>query len=358
MNQNISVTKVSKSNLPKVDFKNLPFGRVFTDHMFIADYKDGEWTDLRIEPFAPFQMHPAAMVLHYGQAIFEGMKAFKNKDGEAVFFRSEKHSERINASARRMCMPELPAEIFDEAIHQLVDLEKDWIPQSKDSALYLRPFMIATDGFIGVRASETYRFMIFCCPVGPYYAKPVKLYVEQEYVRAVNGGIGEAKAAGNYAASLLPAQIAKAKGYDQVMWTTAPEFKKIQEIGTMNIFFVIDDTVVTPKTDGAILKGITRDSIIKLLRAEGIKVEERDIDIDELVEAYKAGKLKEAFGAGTAAVISQVAQIAYNEYVMDLPNVEEAKIAPSIKAKIEGIRFGNVKDEFNWIQPVRTLELV
>jgi len=356
MKYNIKVQKTPHSRLAEVDFDDLPFGRVFADHMFVADYEDGEWKDARIIPFAPFQMHPAAMVLHYGQAIFEGMKAFKNKDGEPIFFRPAEHGKRINASAHRMCMPDFPEDLFEDAIHQLVDLDQAWIPQGKDSALYMRPFMIATDEFIGVRPSQKYRFVIFCCPVGAYYAKPVKLYVEQKYVRAVTGGVGEAKAAGNYGAALRPALEAQQKGYDQVMWTEAPDFKKIQEIGTMNIFFVIDGKVITPTTSGAILKGITRDSIIKLLKTKGVAVEQRDITIDELVEAHKNGNLQEAFGAGTAAVVSQVELIAYGDHEMQL-DVAKAQIAPKVKATIEGLRYGEIEDTFGWIEPVRSLEM-
>ncbi len=358
MSYNISVTKVTQSRLPSVDFNNLPFGRIFTDHMFVADYQDGQWQDLRIVPTGNFELHPAAMVLHYGQAIFEGMKAFKNKDGEAVFFRPEMHSERINASATRLCMPEIPAELFDEAIHQLVALEEAWIPPVKDSALYVRPFMIATDGFLGVRPSETYKFFILTCPVGPYYAKPVTLYTEQKYVRAAVGGVGEAKAAGNYAASLLPAKEAKNKGFDQVMWMDEKEFKYIQEVGTMNIFFVIDGKVITPKTNGAILKGITRDSIITLLRDMGYEVEEKDVSIDEIVAAYEAGTLQEAFGTGTAAVVSHVAGISYQGKMMELPAIEKRVIAHKAKARIEGIRSGELEDKFAWIKAVRVLEAV
>ncbi len=358
MSYNIAVTKVTQSRLPNVDFTNLPFGRIFTDHMFVADYQDGQWQDLRIVPMGNFELHPAAMVLHYGQAIFEGMKAFKNKAGDPVFFRPEMHSERINASAERLCMPAIPAGLFDEAIHQLVAMEEAWIPPTADSALYLRPFMIATDGFIGVRPSDTYKFMILACPVGPYYAKPVTLYTEQKYVRASVGGVGEAKAAGNYAASLLPAKEAKEKGFDQVMWMDEKEFKYIQEVGTMNIFFVIDGKIITPKINGAILKGITRDSVITLLRDMGYEVEEKNVSIEEIVAAHKAGTLQEAFGTGTAAVVSHVAGISYKGEMMELPAIEERVIAPKTKAMIEGIRSGEVADKFGWIKAVRVLEAV
>lgn len=357
MSYNISVTKVTQSRLSAIDFNNLPFGRIFTDHMFVADYQDGQWQDLRIVPTDNFEIHPAAMVFHYGQAIFEGMKAFKNKDNEPVFFRPEMHAKRINASAERLCMPDFPVELFDEAIHQLVAVEQDWIPPVADSALYLRPFMIATDGFLGVRTSETYKFFILACPVGPYYAKPVTLYTEQKYVRATEGGVGEAKAAGNYAASLLPAKEAKEKGFDQVMWMDGKEFKYIQEVGTMNIFFVIDGKVITPATDGAILKGITRSSIITIIRDLGYEVEERALSIDEVVAAYEAGTLQEVFGTGTAAVVSHVKGISYQGKMMELPPVEKRTIAPLAKKTIDGIRSGEITDKFGWIQSVRMLEL-
>lgn len=356
MNYNISIKRSTNPRFADIDFDNLPFGRLFSDHLFMVDYYDGKWQDARIIPFQNLDLHPASMVLHYGQAIFEGMKAFKNKDGEAVFFRPEQHAKRINESAKRMCMPELPEDLFLEALHQLIDIDQNWIPRQKGAGLYVRPFMIATDGFIGVKPSTTYKFIIFTCPVGMYYSKPVSLYVEQEYVRAVKGGVGEAKAAGNYAGSLLPTRLAGEKGYDQVMWMTAPDFKYVQEVGTMNIFFVIDGKVITPPTDGAILKGITRKSVIQILKDGGFTVEERPISIDEIVEAHQAGKLEEAFGSGTAVVISQVNKIAYGETEMVLPPPEKAKAANYAKTIIERLRSGEIADPYGWIVPVKRLE--
>jgi branched-chain amino acid aminotransferase len=306
MKYDIKVTKTNESRLSEVDFENIPFGRVFSDHMFMVDYTEGKWHDPRIVPFAHFPIHPAAMVLHYGQAIFEGMKASKDINGRALFFRPEMHSHRINASARRLCMPEVPEDLFLEGLHKLVDLDQAWIPPQEGSALYIRPFMIANDEFIGVKPSNNYRFIIFTGPVGPYYPKPVSLMAETKYIRAAIGGVGEAKAAGNYAAAMLPAKLANDKGYDQVLWLDGKEFKYIQEVGTMNIFFVIDGKVITPATDGAILKGITRASIIEVLREQGYEVEERPITIHEVVEAHENGKLEEAFGSGTAAVVAHV----------------------------------------------------
>ena len=354
---NIKLNPSKHSNLSKVNFNNLPFGRTFSDNMFTADWIDGEWTNFQIEPFGPFTVHPACLALHYGQAIFEGMKASKDIHGNPMLFRPEMHAIRMNASARRMCMPEFPEDVFLEAIHTLVRLESDWIPQTEGSALYIRPYMFANGNFIGVAPSNQYKYIIFCGPVGPYYPKPVNLIVENRYVRAAQGGVGEAKVAGNYAASLLPAKVAKEKGYDQVMWMDAKEFKYIQEAGTMNLFFVIDGVVVTPQTDGCILKGITRDSIITILKDKGYKVEQRKIAIDELVEAYKAGKLQEAFGTGTAAVVAHVASITYDELQMEFPDVDDKNIGAIAKREINGLRDGTIVDERGWVVPVKELQL-
>ncbi len=291
------------------------------------------------------------MVLHYGQAIFEGMKAFKNNDGEPILFRPELHAGRMNASARRICMPDFPEELFLEAIHKLVDLDQGWIPPQEGSGLYIRPTMIATDKFIGVKPSNTYRFFIFTCPVGPYYSAPVKLWADTEYIRAAMGGTGEAKFAGNYGGSLLPARLAQEKGYDQVLWLDAKEFKYIQECGTMNIMFVIDGKVYTPKLYGTILKGITRDSAIHILRDAGYTVEEKMITIDEIVEAYDNGTLQEAFGLGTAAVVSPVSMIGYKDKVMELPTADDQSIGYFIKDTINGLRSGRIADNRGWIVP-------
>jgi len=354
MKYDIKITKTTQSNLPKLDFNNIPFGKVFSDHMFIADYKDGDWTDLRIVPFGPFEMHPANMTLHYSQTIFEGMKASKNKDGAPMLMRPELHSQRLNKSADRMCMPHVPEALFLQALHELIGLDSEWIPSLPGTSLYVRPYMYATDEFIGVRPSATYKFVIFTCPVGAYYSKPVNLVTEQTFVRAVDGGTGEAKAGGNYAASLLPAKLAQEAGYDQVIWMESPEFKKVQEVGTMNLFFVIGDTVVTPATTGAILKGITRKCFFEILAKKGIKAEERDIYIDEIVEAYMDGTLKEIFGAGTAAVVSHVASLTHNDLKMTLPPLEERTIGNMLKAEIDGLRNGSVEDIYGWLTPIET----
>ncbi len=350
MSYQFKITRTAHSAISGVDFNHLPFGKTFSDHMFVADYIDGKWTNLEIRPVAPIPTHPGNMAWHYGQAIFEGMKATRDAAGNALLFRPELHAKRMNFSARRMCMPELPEDLFLQAIHTLVDMEKAWIPPQAGSAMYIRPFMYATDETIGVKASETYKFIIFVMPVGPYYNQPVKLLAQDTYVRAVVGGVGEAKTAGNYAASLLPATMARKEGYDQVMWLDGIHKKYIQEVGTMNIFFVIGDEVITPNLDGAILAGITRDCIITLLKDKGYKVVERPITIDEVVEAYDNGKLKEVFGTGTAAVVAPVEKIKYKDHILQLDqNIE--KLSTLAYNTINGIRNRTIEDKYGWIVP-------
>lgn len=352
MKYNIAVNHIGQSRIGEMDFNHLAFGRQFCDHMFVADYEDGHWVNPRIQPLQPFALHPATMALHYGQALFEGMKAVKTQNGQPALFRPEMHARRLNASAQRLCMPEFPEDLFLQALHQLVALDAAWIPEGEESAMYIRPAMFATDAFIGVRPSNKYCFFIINSPVGPYYSHPVRLLAETHYVRAVRGGIGEAKAAGNYAASLLPSQLAQEKGFDQVMWLDGLHFEYIQEVGTMNIFFVIDGKVVTPETDGAILKGITRDCIIHLLRDNGYEVEVRPLSIHEVVEAFQSGKLQECFGSGTAAVVSHVSEIAYGDIRMELPPVAERKVGNFAKEEINGIRSGRIPDPYGWVVPL------
>ncbi len=348
----IRVQKVAQSRIGEIDFDNIPFGRKFSDHMFVCDYEDGAWKDARIVPFDYFPIHPASMSLHYGQTIFEGMKATKGKDGQPLFFRPEQHAIRINASAYRMCMPAFPEDLFLKALHQLVDMDQAWIPPQEGSALYLRPYMFATDEFIGVKPSSKYRFIVFTCPVGPYYPKPISLLADTHYIRAAHGGTGEAKAGGNYGGSLLPARLANEQGYDQIMWLDAKEFKYVQEVGTMNIFFVMNGKVVTPSTDGTILRGITRDSILTILKDAGYEVEERPVEITEVVEAYQKGELDEIFGSGTAAVVAYISKLKYLDTVMEMPEPSACKVANFVKQTINGIRSKTVEDKFNWIVPV------
>jgi len=342
-----SIQKNPNSKLHELDFDNIPFGRAFSDHMFVADYKDGQWTDMRIIPFGRFDVHPANIAWHYGQAIFEGMKATISTDGIPMLFRPEQHAKRLNLSAQRMCMPAFPENDFVDALYELVKMEKDWIPKKEGSALYLRPYMVAMDEFIGVQVAQTYKFVVFCCPVGPYYSKNLKLKAETEYIRAAAGGTGEAKAAGNYAGSLYPAQLAKNEGYDQIMWLDANEFKYVQEVGTMNIFFVIGDKVITPATDGCILKGINRDSCLTILKDKGYQVEERQISIDEVMEAGENGSLKEIFGTGTAAVIANVKGVGYKGKEISV-DPDSFKVAPLLRDTINGIRSTRIEDKFGW----------
>lgn len=340
------------SRVDQVDFNNLPFGKIISDHMFEIDYDGKDWVNPRITPVHKMDIHPMNMALHYGQSIFEGMKAARSADGHPVLFRPEMHAKRMNASAVRMCMPEIPEEIFLEAIHALVSIDQAWIPPAKGSAMYIRPFMFAMDNMIGVKASDTYRFSIILLPVGPYYPRPIKLLVEHQYVRAVRGGVGEAKTAGNYAAALYPAKLAREKGYDQVLWLDARTLSLVQEVGTMNIFFVFKDEIITPATTGAILKGITRASVIEYLRHIGHNVVERDLPITEVYERYQSGDLIEVFGTGTAALIANVDEIMYKENRMTF-DVASATLSESVREEINAVRYGTAPDELGWIVPVR-----
>jgi branched-chain amino acid aminotransferase len=346
----ISVTRTTKSRLSSVDFNNLPFGKTFSDHMFVVDFNGEEWVDPRIEPYGTFTMAPANLALHYGQSIFEGMKATKSH-GLPMLFRPELHARRLNLSAERMCMPTLPEDLFLEGLRMLVDLDRDWIPNDEEASLYIRPFMFATDELIGVQPSKTYRFIIFTGPVGPYYATPVRLWVEEVFTRAAQGGAGEAKCAGNYGATLLPAMRAKKSGYDQVMWMDAEEKKYVQEVGTMNLFFVIDGKVITPATTGTILRGITRDSFITLLKDWGYVVEDRLLSIHEITDAYWRGTLQECFGAGTAAVVSHVSDITCRDRKLALPPCDEANrpVASRLKKHFNRLRTGKEEDRYDWL---------
>ena len=344
----IKITKTANSRIGSLDFNNIPFGKVFSDHMFVVDYKDGSWVNPEILPLDYIPTHPGNLAWHYGQAIFEGMKASKGKSGRPLLFRPQDHADRINASARRMCMPEIPNDLFLAALRTLVDLDGAWTPPQEGSALYIRPLMYATDESIGVRQSDTYKFVIMTLPVGPYYSEPVKLKADEQYVRAVQGGVGEAKTAGNYAASLYPAKIAKSEGYDQIMWLDAIHHKFVQEVGTMNIFFVIGDEVITPATDGAILKGITRDCVITVLEDAGHTVVERPVSIDEILISYQNGQLKEVFGTGTAAVVSPVSLIGYKEHKLEL-DASTFTLAALAKNTINKVRSQEMNDKFNWL---------
>lgn len=350
MGHNITITKTEASRLATVDFDNIPLGKTFTDHMFICEYEDGKWTNPRIEPLTLIPTHPAAMALHYGQAIFEGMKATVGKNNTPLLFRPKDNAKRLNLSADRMGMPEIPETLFVDAVKQLVAVEKGWIPPQEGSALYLRPFMYADEPFIGMRAATSYKFIVICSPAGPFFTKKIRLFAETTYIRAANGGTGEAKAAGNYAAAIVPTEKAKAKGFDQVLWLDANEHKYIQEVGTMNIFFKIGGRFITPSTDGSILKGITRDSVITLLKDKGFEVEERPITIDEVIGYHKEGMLEEVFGTGTAVAIAMVAAIGYKDEELVLP--EENPVSEDIMNTINEIKAQKQEDPYGWIIPV------
>lgn len=345
----IIVNKVEKSRITQLDPNNIQFGKLYADHMLVAHYENGEWKQAEIVPFDNLSLSPATTFMHYGQAIFEGVKAYKDQDGNPVIFRPYDNWKRMNRSAERMAMPDVPEELFVEGMRQLVELDKDWIPTGDGTSLYIRPFMIATDEFIGVKPAEKFTFLIITSPAGPYYSKPVSIYVQDKYVRAFPGGIGFTKAAGNYGASMYPTMKIREMGYDQILWTDGYEHKYVQEIGTMNVFFVIGDKVITPNTGETILEGVTRDSVITVLRDKGIVVEERPISIDEIVAAYKAGELKEAFGTGTAASISHIAELTYHDNKMVLPNVENAEISEWVKKELNDIRYGRKEDRHGWI---------
>lgn len=340
----------------KPELDDLGFGRHFTDHMFIMDYSIEEgWYNPRIIPYQPLVLDPATMVFHYGQEMFEGLKAYRNPEGEVLLFRPEKNGERVNITNDRICMPELPVDDFVQAIKAIVDMDKDWIPEGDGNSLYIRPFIIATDPFLGVRPSETYRFMIILSPVGAYYPEginPVKIWVEKEYVRAVRGGVGFAKTGGNYAASLKAQLHSKALGYTQVLWLDGIERKYIEEVGTMNVFFKINGKVITPSLSGSILPGVTRNTVIELLKSWDIPVEEVRITIDELVEYYNKGLVEEAFGTGTAAVISPIGELNYDGTILKLNNGEIGDVSQKVYTQLTGIQTGKIEDKYNWTQKV------
>lgn len=347
MSTQIHIEKVKESKAKHLDFNDIPLGRTFTDHMFLCTYENGAWQTPKIVPMGALTTHPAAMALHYGQAIFEGMKATIDANGTPMLFRPEQNAKRLNFSARRLGMPEFPEDLFVQALKVLVGLDKNWIPPQQGSALYLRPFMYADEAFIGMRAATQYKFIIMASPSNPIYTKRVRLYAETNFIRAAHGGTGEAKAAGNYAAAILPTENAKAKGYDQVLWLDAHNFKSIQEVGTMNIFFKIKGKMITPNLDGAILAGITRMSVIELLRHKGYEVTERPISIDEIIEASKNGTLEEAFGTGTAVGIALIQEIGYKDNVIHVSN--ESPVGQMVLETINGVRAGKIPDELRWM---------
>ena len=339
----LKISRIENSRLSSVNFDTIEFGKTFSDHMFMADYEDGAWKNFQILPFQDLPFNPAFNSLHYGQSVFEGMKAHAGKDGEIVLFRPKANFERLNKSCERLCMPSIDLDVLMEGLTELLKIDKAWIPKNEDGSLYIRPFVFATDQFIGVRPSFTYKLIIFTCPVNKYYDKPVKVKVETKYARACSGGTGYAKAAGNYAASLLPTKIAVEEGFDQLIWTDAKEHKYIEESGTMNLMVVIDGKIVTPPAGETILGGITRSSVVQIAKDLGYTVEERQLAVDEIIEAHKAGKLEDMFGTGTAVTITHISAFGKDGVVYELPSLESRKISKHLKSELEAIKRGKVE---------------
>lgn len=346
----IAIHKTTNSRVQELDMDNIQFGKMYSDHMFVADYKDGDWKDLRIEPFGNLSLSPANATLHYGQSIFEGLKAYKNGAGEVQVFRPEANAKRMNVSAKRMCMPEIPEELFMSAMTELLRLDAAWVPDRPGTSLYIRPVAFADDPYVGIRPSDTFKFLIFTSPVGAYYAEPVNVKIETKYTRAVAGGVGYAKTAGNYAASLYPAVQGQQQGYHQLIWTDGQTHEHIEEAGTMNLLFVIGDTLLTAPTGDSILNGITRNSVLTLARDWGMNVEERRISVKELVQAMESGELKEAFGAGTAATIAKIHKIGHEGQDYILPEVKP--LSDKLFATLDAIKIGEVEDKWGWIYKV------
>jgi branched-chain amino acid aminotransferase len=348
----IPIHKTTQSRLPGLDINNLPFGKTFSDHMFVADFADGQWHRAEIVPYGALSLSPASSMMHYGQAIFEGMKAHRSDNGDVLLFRPLENHKRLNRSAHRMAMAEVPEALFMEGLDELLRLDQNWIPGGDGRSLYVRPFMIATDDYIGVKASDTYRFIIITTPVGAYYDHPLRVRVEKQYFRAVEGGVGYVKASGNYGRSLYPSSLAKQDGYDQLIWTDARDHKYVEESGTMNLMFVIGNTLITPQLGDTILAGITRDSVLTLARDWGMTVEERKISVDEIVDALNAGLLREAFGTGTAATIATITTIGYEGKDYQLPEMGPDSFSPRVNKALDNIRRGRITDPHNWVHRV------
>lgn len=345
----IEIERTSQSKLSKTDFNNIPFGKVYTDHMFMADFRNGEWKNFKVVPYGYIPVSPASPAIHYGQSIFEGLKAFKNKDHDALVFRPLDNWKRMNKSGERMCMPNLPEEIFMEGMRTLIDLDRDWIPTTEGSSLYIRPFLFSADEYVGIRPSENWTFMIITSPVGAYYSTPVKVKIETHYTRAVAGGTGYAKAGGNYGGAIYPSKLALDEGYHQLIWTDGVEHKYIEESGTMNVMFVMNDVLVTPALSDSILAGITRDSVLQLARSWKMKVEERKISVKELVDGLEKGNVTEAFGVGTAATIAHIELIGFEGKNYVLPPVEKRTFANKVYRELDAMKRGLSPDPFGWV---------
>jgi branched-chain amino acid aminotransferase len=349
----IPVNRVYSSRHSEVDWDNLELGAYTSDHMLVCDYSDGRWQQPSIQPFGPFSFLPTTLAFHYGQTIFEGMKAFRTEGDRVHIFRPDRHYERLGRSAERMCMPVPPPDVFHEGLHRLVELEKDWVPGQTGTALYLRPMMLATDTKLTVKISDSYRFAVICLPAGQYFPRPLRVKVERGFVRAVRGGTGYAKCGGNYGGALYPTQQAKEQGYDQVLWTDGLQHRYVEELGMMNAFFVIDGVLVTPSLSDTILDGVTRDSLLTLALNLGITVAERPVSIEELREGLERGRVREVFGAGTAAVVSPIRSIGIDDVEYTLPVVGEAgdggkSLALILKTELDAIRYGQKPDPYGW----------
>ena len=352
VSQKFSIEKTKKSKLDQVDFNDLPFGQNYSDHMLVCDFEDGKWQQPKIIPYQNISLDPSAKIFHYGQSVFEGMKAYKDEQGEVWLFRPLDNQKRLNISANRMAMPELPEAYFMEGLEELLKLEKDWIPTTKDSSLYIRPFIFASGNGFHASPSDKYKFIIACSPSGPYFGGQLKVLIEQKYSRSANGGVGYAKAGGNYAGQFYPTNLAIQKGYHQVIWTDDTTHENVEEAGAMNIFIRIGDNLVTAPTSDRILDGITRKSIIEIARDQGIKVEVRTISVHEIVKAHDNGTLKEMFGAGTAAVISPIDAFGYQDKDYVLPKLD-ASYAIKLKKQITNIQYNRAEDKFGWRHAVK-----
>ena len=346
----IQLTK--NSRLEQVNWDNLPFGKLFSDHMFTMDFENGNWSKPKIIPYGDISISPANSAIHYGQSCFEGMKAHRDVNGDIVLFRPYENARRFNSSNKRMCIPEINEEVFVNSILELISIDKKWVPQNLDHSLYIRPFIFATDPYIGIKPSDSYKFMIFTCPVGSYYKEPVSVKVETNYSRAVQGGTGFSKAAGNYAAALYPAMLATKEGFRQLIWTDAKEHKYIEEAGTMNVLFVIDNVLVTPIAGDTILNGITRKSVVDIAKDWGMEVQERKIEVQEVFVALKDGSLTEAFGAGTAATIAPISNISLNGENFTIPESRNHHFHTKVLKYLSEYKMGIHPDKFNWLVKV------
>ena len=344
----IKITENSNSRLATTEFNGLQFGKIFTDHMFMADFEDGEWKNFQILPYGPIPMSPAISALHYGQAIFEGMKAYHLPNGDVSVFRADKNFERFNISADRMAMPTISEDIFMQGIAALINIDKGWVPALENYSLYLRPFMFATEASLGVRASASYKFIVLASPSGPYYTKALKVKIETKYTRANNGGVGYAKTAGNYARSLYPFAEAQKEGFDQLIWTDANTHSFVEESGAANVMFVLDGKLITAAVGETILNGVTRDTIIALAKAKGITVEERKVSVAEIIAGAKNGTLTEAFAVGTAATVTQIGEIGFEGELYQLSDPSTRTISTSIAKELNDIRYGLTEDKYNW----------